>query len=61
MIITTASIIVSFVILTIMLRHGIATAINLTNLVIMAINIISIAVIISINILARELAGTTIM
>ena len=61
MIITTAAIIVSFAIITIMLRHGDATAINITNTVVMATNMISITVIINILILARELAGTRIM
>ena len=61
MIIAPAAIIVGFVIITIILRHGIASAINITNSVIMATNTISITVIISINMLARELAGTTIM
>ena len=61
MTITTAAIIVSFDMFTIMLRHGTATAIDITNSVIIATNLISITVSISIHIPGRELAGTTIM
>ena len=60
MTITTIAISASFAILIIRFLHGITTNINITNVVIIATIIISsILVLISISILARELARTT--
>ena len=54
-----AAIIASFAVVTLMLLNGIAANISITEATIIATDITSILVIISISILARELAETT--